>query len=396
MNTKLLAVAVVAIVCVGAVAVYFGLSDDDNDGTITIVDGSGATITLDGPLTGLVTVNTNAPKAMKMLGLEDEVKGLCFYASSDAKDLESWNQFKDMFPEAVHMSRISSTSALMSGEEIIDTAQVRYVLCPVSNMTLSPSSQVALEQLNITVIRLDFNGDTAQEDLDKLATLFGRTESVMNALNSYLDVYNSVVDTVKTKAAEADNSDKTFLYLMSAKGGGKFYNQTSASNNLVESVYGKNALRNIPGLDLGGVTNAAFGDTNIKEVVIAEDGSNNIDKIFVRGSSTTTDEAAALTLWKSGGSGSCALSSDYTSLSAIGSDSTGKIYVFNSGLMSGPLAYIGYVLVAEACDIDTGYNVSQLITNYNNAYGFNEDTSGCLFKITISGGVASASEIVII
>lgn len=65
MNTKLLAVAVVAIVCVGAVAVYFGLSDDDNDGTITIVDGSGATITLDGPLTGLVTVNTNAPKAMR-------------------------------------------------------------------------------------------------------------------------------------------------------------------------------------------------------------------------------------------------------------------------------------------------------------------------------------------
>jgi hypothetical protein len=93
---------------------------------------------------------------------------------------------------------------------------------------------------------------------------------------------------------------------------------------------------------------------------------------------------------------SCLLNTDttYHLLSAIGDNSTGKIYVFDSDIMSGPLAYVCYVIFAQIYGVDTGYNATELVQEYNEKYGFSESSTGLAFAITITGGTASASQIV--
>ena len=372
-NTKMIAIAVVAIIAIAAVVAVATIDDDDN-GSITIVDGKGTTITLDGPVDGVVICNTNIPKAMKILGYEEKVKGISFY--SDSTDNQNWNIFSPLFPDAKHMS-ITKT---ITGEEIISKAGVKYVIAPVSSMTVSESQETAFNKLGITVIRLDCNGDSAFDDFEKLIKIFDGDKTNQD-YEDYKSIYNGVVNTVLGKVAQAPSTaGMTFLSYMESKD--TFYNQTSAISAEIEKVFGKNATRSLTGLDLSGVTNDATQD-GIREAVIALDGSDSIDKIFVRGSTKTTTESKALELWNA-----CTVARNYSALSAI---AAGEVYVLNSDIMSGPLSYIGFVYYAEICGVDTGYNATQLATEYNEKYGFNENTTGFAFKIANG----AATEIVV-
>lgn len=376
MNTKLLAVAVVAIVCVGAVAVYFGLSDDDNDGTITIVDGNGKTISLDAPLENAVVVNTNVPKAMKILGLEEKVVGIGYAKASTANNNSALTA---LFP---NLKDVPYTNEI-TGESMAEIT--KCVICPVSSMTLSADQEADLNNLNVVVIRLDCFGDTALDDLEKLTVLFGKTDSIMQAYSAYIEVFNGVVDTVKGKVkAAASTDDKTFLYYMESSKA--FYNQSSEASQMIESVYGNNALKSITNLQITGVTSNAKDD-GLKEAIIDLDDSKPIDKLFIRGKASTSSITTAETVWNDS-----VLSTEvlYAGLSVL---DTGEIYVFHSNMMSGTLSYVGYILLAEVCGIDTGYDVAEVIGAYNSAYGFTESTSGLVFKITIDGGNATAAKL---
>lgn len=75
-KTKTIAIVAVVIIVVAACAVVLGNGggDKDKDTSFSIVDGNGTTFDFDGPIDGIVSVNTNVPKAMKILGYEDQLK----------------------------------------------------------------------------------------------------------------------------------------------------------------------------------------------------------------------------------------------------------------------------------------------------------------------------------
>ena len=386
MNAKIAAVVAALVICAAGVA-YFGEVDrGDPEGTIKIVDGIGKTIALSEPLTGVVTVNTNVPKAMKVLSLVDELKGLCFYSSSSALDDENYNFYKKLFTDPVHLPEARSLTA----EAVIDLTGCRYIIAPVTSMTLSPMQETQCNQLGITVIRLDCFGDTALEDLWKLTVLFGGiyNEKMMVAYYSYLEMYNGVVNTVKAAAKAAGNSDRTFLYLTgTAVNGGAFYNQTAGGSLMIEQIYGKNAMRNVglSSADLIGISNPA-GTLGIKEVVMKEDRDNGVDKIFIRGSSSTDPgmgssmARGALGIWTNS-------QLPGYNLTAV---SYNEVYVFNTNIMSGMLSFIAWVAVAEMCGINTGLHIADLVTAYNETYGFSEVTYGYVFKM-VGGDTGSIS-----
>lgn len=368
-KTKTIAiVAVVIIVVAACAAVGLNLGKNKSDSSsFTIVDGKGTEFKFDGPIDGVVSVNTNIPKAMKILGYEDQLKGISFYgADTDAKN---WEEFSPLFPNSQHMS----VTASMTGEEIKKLG-VDYVIAPVSSMTVKADAEAEYNNLGIKVIRLDCNGDNfLEEDFQKLITLFSGKDAKNEKYDAFEKMYNDVINTVLDKAKGTDFSDKTFLSYFSSMN--KFYNQTAVISKNIEKLYGQNALRSIPDLDLSGVTNSAKDD-GVREKVIETDANAPIDKIFFRGGSSTkpvVDASSAESAW----SGSI-LCQNYSSLSAI---TAGEVYVFNSDVMSGPLSFVAFVMYAEICGIDTGYDVADLVEEYNKAYGFNELTTGLLFQI---------------
>ncbi len=374
-KTKTIAIVAVVIIIVAACAAV-GLSKgkSNSDSSFTIVDGCGTEFKFDGPIDGIVSVNTNIPKAMKILGYEDQLKGISFYSSSS--DSTNWEKFSPLFPNSEHMTYAKA----LTGEEIVDKAKVKYVVAPTASMTVTADQEKEYNNLGVQVIRLDCNGDTFFEDVEKLITLFGGKDATNANYDSFNKMYNDVVNTVLDKAKGTDFSDKTFLTYFNT--GKAFYNQTAQVSMNIEQLYGKNALRSISGLDLSGVTNSATAD-GMKESVIKVDADKPIDKIFIRGSSSTNTTDAALKVWT--GSEIC---TGYDSLSAI---AEGEVYVFNSDMVSGPLSFVGFVLYAEIIGIDTGYNAAELVEQYNEAYGFDESLTGLAFQI-VDG---EASEIVV-
>ncbi len=367
-KTKTIAiVAVVIIVVAACAAVGLNLGKNKSDSSsFTIVDGNGTEFKFDGPIDGIVSVNTNIPKAMKILGYDEQLKGISFYSSST--DSKNWEKYSALFPNSEHMTY---TKAL-TGEEIIDKAKVKYVVAPTESMTVSTDQEKEYNNLGIKVIRLDCNGDDFLEDFKKLVTLFSGKDAKNEKYNSFDKMYNDVINTVLDKAKGTDFSDKTFITYFSSKD--SFYNQTAAISMNIEKIYGKNALRSI-NIDLSGVTNDATQD-GLKEEVIEANAKKPIDKIFFRGGSAmkpVTDTSSAESAWTG--------SELYKSYSSISAVDAGEVYVFNSDVMSGPLSFVAFVMYAEICGIDTGYNVADLVKNYNETYGFDEQTSGLLFNI---------------
>ena len=66
MNTKILAVAVVAVVAIAGIGIGLAFANNNNDSGITIVDGSGKTVTIDKPLSNVAVINSNIPRVLIM------------------------------------------------------------------------------------------------------------------------------------------------------------------------------------------------------------------------------------------------------------------------------------------------------------------------------------------
>ncbi|MDY5871773.1 MAG: hypothetical protein SPJ57_00890 [Candidatus Methanomethylophilaceae archaeon] len=362
---KIVAIGIVAVVAAAGCAFVLVNNGDGNDGPITIVDGSGKELKFDSPIDKVVTANTNIPNAIKMLGYNDNIAGLSFYSSKT--DLSNWNKFSPSFPEAKHMSLTKS----MTAEEIAETG-AEAVIVPVKSMTITPEQEVSFEEYGLTVIRLDCNGDSAIDDLRKLITLFKGNGGTNDNFDAYMELYNSIVNTVVSKAGSG-SSDKTFLMYMSS--GTSFYNQSSELSSIIESIYGKNALRNINNLDVSNKTNAADSD-GLQENIRALDNSDNVDKLFIRGKSTTNSVDTAKTVWEESVFAKSEMS--YGKLSPI---TAGEVYIFDSDIMSGLLTFVGYIVIAEVCGIDTGYTVSEVIDDFNNTFGYEESPEGLVFKV---------------
>ena len=371
-STKLITIIAVALVAVVGVGVVFAFANNggSSDSGYSIIDGSGKEIKFNEPVDSLITVNTNAPKAIKIIGADSCLKGVSFYTSDSAKDASNWEIFKDVFPNTKHMPVYNK----LSGEVIVQEG-VKYVLCPVKSMTVSDAVEKDYNKLGITVIRLDFNGDEMFNDFEKLIKICYGKDGKSDSYNGYIERYNAVVNNVLDKVQSAPSSaDKTFYAYFAPME--SFYNQTAVLSNVIEKIYGKNATRDIPDLNLSGVTNGA-ASLGIKESILALDSSNPCDKFFFRTTGTDQSESDYKKSWEGN-----LLSKQYGSLAAIVNSET---YMINSEFISGPISYIGYVLIAEACGIDTGYNVATLVTEYKTAYGFGEITSNYMYKVIYIG-----------
>ncbi len=379
-DKKIIAIALVAVIVVAGIATAIVVTNNNSTNKeYTVIDGVGKEIKLSEPVTSLITVNTNAPKAMKILGLDDYVSGISNYTSDMDKDAQLWEMFQPLFKNAKHMS----VTKQMTGEEIRELG-VKYVLAPTESMTVSADNEKAYAELGITVIRLDCFGDDMDGDFQKLLRIcLGDKVTTNDAYEAYMKTSNAVINTVLSKVSPSD--DNTFLfYMMTGKG---FYNKTSALSEITQKIYGKNALNDIENLDLSGVTNAANTD-GLVEQIIALDAKTPIDKLFIRGSSSIVDETTAKSYWD-GKYGLYQQNEKYSGLSAIGSS---EIYIVSTNILSGPLSYVGYVILAEIIGIDTGYSAAELISDYNKTYGFDEATNALVFGTEDSG--ATFKEIV--
>lgn len=361
-SMKMIAILAAAIIVVAAAAAVVVVNDGNDDDSFTIVDGSGNKVSFDGPVDNIATVGDNICEAVKILGFSDKIKGLSIYTSSEDNDKAFWDKYSPMFPNSTHLSKTKD----MTGEELIE-AGIKCVIAPTKSMTVKSDQEKSYNELGIKVVRLDCNGDETINDFKTIIKLLSGKET-NEYLEDYLEMSNSVINTVKEKVRNENFDGKTFLAFFNSKNA--FYNQTSVVSNNIEEIYGKNALRNIENLDLSGISNEA---KTLAESLVKIDNEKNIDKLFFRFSKDAVKNYNDSDLVKN------------EILKNISPIKSCEVYMMHTDIMSGPLAYISYIAYAEFCGVDTGFDVSKLISEYNEKYGFSESSSGLFYKLQSDG-----------
>ena len=358
----MIVIAVIAIVIIG-VGAYFAFAQQNPDPEptgITIVDGSGATITLDEPLTSCTIVSTNPAMAMKILGLTDKVDNIIFYTENKSQ------QYYEAGFTKIDMSSDKPPAKYMTNIEYLLKTGVKYIIEPVKNNKLSSEIETACANANITIIKLDCFGDSMLEDITKIMTLFGNTESIEKAYNDYMVLRSKAIDPVVSQKV-ADNDPFLFYFM----GRNAFYTQTAGLSYTVEQIYGKNALRLIDGIDLSHPTAEAPERGGINESLTVLNAQTPIKLLLIRGSAGDQAEDYY---------------SDWInkSIHAYKFDfingEESKVYAIESDLLSGPMDYIAYVAIGKIVGIDVELSISSLVDEYKQLYGFGPNTETYIWE----------------
>lgn len=360
MNAKIFAVIAVVIIVAGAgVAITYN-GGSDSDGNITIVDGSNSKIVLDEPLTNVAALNSNIPKAMKMLGISDFIS--CYHYSKTIGIKAESN------PDAK-----LGTYYTPSVEKLLEFG-VQAVICPVASMTLYASVEKSCENNGIKVIRLDCNGESLFDDLQKLSKIFGEPQSAKDKLKTYSDDYDAVVNAVKAAVADKTKIDYLATVEMNASGsGGALYTKNSALSKLYEDVLGENVV-SYTDLDQSSVTTTV--NEGAKEALAQI--SDKIQTTVIR-CSMTSDASASDSLFIK------YVGDDGVIGTACPAYTDNRIFVVNSDLMSGIYGHIGLLVVAKlvyGIDVEGYEDVNKVISDFQEKYEQDQIDDGAIISVS--------------
>lgn len=321
MNTKILAVAIVAVVAIAGIGIGLAFANNNNDSGITIVDGSGKTVTIDKPLSNVALINKNIPRVIIMYKLESTVS--CYH-------------YKDPIGASYESTATKLGTYYTPSVETLLEKGVEAVLCPVSSMTLYASYQTACENVGIKVIRLDCNGASLYDDMKKISKLFGDPEDATKVLNEYQSNYDKIVKAINNKIDTASATRPDFM-IAGSSSIFAVYNHTSAASTNYGQIFGKN-ITTYTDLSTKGVTNAF--DTGTIEVLHGV--QDKVGILIIRGGSSdktigNMDTAYARIV----GDASHPLTQDATAVK------NGQAYVLNNNLCSGLGMPMGLLLLAE-------------------------------------------------
>ena len=359
---QLTAVAVVAIIVAAAAVLLMNTNRSDDGGDITIVDGSGRTITLDEPLTNVAVINSNVPKAMIMLGLDDSIS-CYYYGAKNHFDIDAENRYNNG-----ETDRNLGTYYTPSVEVLIKYG-VQAVICPVSSMTLYSSTEKACELNGIEVIRLDCNGDSMHSDLEKLSQIFGNPESSTSILEQYMDEYNTTMAAVEA----ALDGTNLYDYLCTFVSKNSIYNTSSDLSALMSHAFAQN-VSSYTDLPTDSVTN----EINDGAVEAISQVMDRIDVYLMRAAAGDFDD----------GGSEAELVADNQYNSYVGESSSNRlvttdspayannqIYVIESELMSGLYAHIGLVIIVTevyGIEVEGFEDIDAAITGFQERY--NQDS----------------------
>ncbi len=359
-KTTIIAVAVIAVIAVAAVAVWGtqGGQSSDKEAAIEFVDSGGNTIELDGPVDSVVSINTLPAIALKILGLQDKVDEILFYKTENRYQYFHDAGFNNISADTPFYSTLTTADYFVENN-------MKVLLAPTTASPLSATLENSCKEYGIKIIKLDCFGETMIEDMEKLVKMFGNPEKSVKALNDYKALRNGVIDDVLSKCSPSDDN----LFLFEMMGISAFYNENGELSKVVEKIYGKNAVRLMGLAPTEKVTTSAKGD-GPNEKLTEIDDKTPITILFLRASAGDDAETIA-NKWNSN------VVKDYN-LSYLKDDS---VFCVDSEIVTGTMDYIGYVAMAQASGVDTGYSLAELASQYEELYGFPKEIENNLWQL---------------
>lgn len=350
MNAKAVAVLLAAVLAAGAAAVllYGGGGDDGGEaGEVVIVDDAGKEFRFDGPVDRVAVSNSAATSMIEILGQEGKIVAV----DSDAQTI-SGGKYAGVADIGGYKTP--------SGEEILK-AGAHVLICKSGARTLT--NETELNGMGIDVIRLDCFGETMLRDMEQLVALLGG--SARERADMYLGFYEPIIKNVTSLCDGKEGPSFLFMFTSMKKP----YSAASEISKIAESIGGRNALR-----DMGDDGTGKSASSIQPEKIYDYDRASGIDVVILRsatGGKTTEAYASFL-----------GIDGFYGKLSAV---ERGDVYIVDTDVLSGPLYFIGYICIAEAMGLDTGYDADALMEEFNGMFGFSIPERDYLYSASSSG-----------
>ena len=351
----LIAVIAVAVLVGGGIGIYAivkdnGSGDDKKEiepRDVTIKDSLGNDVTVTAPITKVCSVNTSAAEFFKILGVNDRIVGM---------DTSGKTALGSVYKDVTDIGDYKTPS----GEKIAQTG-AKYVISQSSSRSLSTETEQALkDNYGITVLRMDFFGETMMQDVEQLLKIL-IDEDADKAFQGYKATYDDIVAKVKAKTdaykAAHPDANPSFLFLFTSMSSteGTYYNEKSELGKITAGLHGHNALTDM------GVTSKTSTSKPSAEKVYDYDEAENLDYVFIRGVDGSTAKDDYATFINTGGN------LHFENLNVVADR---NVYVIHTDVLSGPRDYVGRVCICEAFGISTGLDYGKLVNDFNEKYGF--------------------------
>lgn len=320
--TAMIAVVIIIGVAIGG-ALAISQKGDSGD-SISIVDGSGKTVTISSPLKNVAVINSNAPKTLIMMGLSDSIS--CYYYGGNTYNIKCEELQKTEKDRNLGTYYTPSVETLLKYD-------VEAVICPVSSMTLYSSVEKQCNEVGVKVIRLNCTGGSILDDMKKISKLFGEPASATTVLNKYEESYNAALDAIEK--AISDNGGKKYTFLSAFTSREAIYNHTSDMSALLEHLFIDN-VTSYTDLSTKGVTNL-INDNTVEKIT---DEASRVGVVVLRSISSEDSLSSYKSIY------------DDMRTSIIPNSMTAytqnRVFVLNSDLMSGLYAHIGLIILVKA------------------------------------------------
>lgn len=363
-NKNFVALAIVAILLVGAVGATYTLGgfdgkagsdvigDDNNgtndtaDGPITITQTDGTTVTLDGVADRIVVLNVNSAEILYILGAGNKVVGSSSTTLTRAEG-------HTMFPNAVDVG--SSTTPDTEKLATLDADVI------IAFSTMKLKNQEAVESLGITVVYIDcyIMGDIEQ-DVRSLAAIVGDIERG----EKYISYVDSYMDLIKNKINGVSSADYPSVYVeFTTDYNGQCHG--TSSDVLLGLVGGVNICHDL-----------AYGSTVSREWIVSQNPEFmfKIQKPEVIGDETNASGALSAFVGREG----------FSSISAVADDHT---YLIRNELCYGPRGFVSGLIFAKAFypTLFANVDISHVLEEYNTEFNTTFDT-----KVITYPGIGSS------
>ena len=199
MNAKLIAIAAVAIVVVAGGAGAFVLLNQEEEDT-TLYDDKGNEITIDLPIEGVCTSNPYFAIDMKILGLQDYIKGATYSGV--------------MFKNNAYVKSAYTGLPDVGSESTPDAAAILQTGYPYFVSTanaIDVSNGDVLAEQGITVLYIDGFGQNLPNDLKVIKKIFGVEDK--QSVKDFEKFYDDTLDMIKEKVSDLKLS-KDFNFII--------------------------------------------------------------------------------------------------------------------------------------------------------------------------------------
>ena len=177
-------------------------------GERTITDANGNSVTINGTIDSIITLNTDAAEAVRLLGAEHKIIGISHHIQKDYR----------FFPMIHTKPVVSRWREPLNIEDILTVSRDYNNTILLTYSRWSPNPEDLEDKLigkehNITVVRLDFyRPETLANEIKQLGIVLKCHPGTQDRATQYIEMHDNIVNQIKATVAEIPKNERPLVF----------------------------------------------------------------------------------------------------------------------------------------------------------------------------------------